>query len=526
MGKKKSVVLMTLLTIVIAVLCFITAFPSFVIPGTAKKWNPAVKQYDLSTDLGGGYYVYYYPEGVIPASEHESDLAALTEAVASAEAGEEQEEAQNELDEYTNAYAQVAGSNLWFSTDDALNIVVAERDEEGNIVSATITPNFQTVFDNAVQAITSRYQAKAYSDYRVAVVDGYAIRVELPRSENTEKASAVLTSFAKTGAFSLQKNGEVIDELKDSDASASDLIKKMSVKTMNMGRVAYLEIQFTKAGKEMLDGIKDSLALSTDAQNSNGSTVVTLDIMNGEEKIASIYKDNIMHNNTVRILPVDGINKDYVQTFEILMESMLADGEFDITFELGAVRTFAPLYSENVLTLLYIALGVAILAMLVLPIVKMGRFGGVSAYATLSYLIVTALCFAFITGGVFEVSLGTVLIFLAGLALVNVMQYHIYRAIKAEFNAGKTVESSVKGGYKKTLWTVVDVYVLAALVAFELLIGAAGVYTFALQAIICVVTAAFINLLWARFINFTYLSASKNKYKYFRFVREDDEDDE
>ena len=243
MGKKKSVVLMTLLTIVIAVLCFITAFPSFVIPGTAKKWNPAVKQYDLSTDLGGGYYVYYYPEGVIPASEYESDLAALTEAAESAEAGEEQEEAQNELDEYKNAYAQIAGSNLYFSTDDALDIVV----QDGEAWKAT--PNFQTAFDNAVAVITNRYQAKAYADYRVSVVDGYAIRVELPRSENTEKASAVLTSFAKMGAFSLQKNGEVIDELKDSEASASDLIKKMSVKTMSMGKVAYLEIQFTKSFK-------------------------------------------------------------------------------------------------------------------------------------------------------------------------------------------------------------------------------------------------------------------------------------
>ena len=523
MGKKKSVVLMILLTIVIAVLCFITAFPSFVIPGTAKKWNPAVKQYDLSTDLGGGYYVYYYPEGVISASEYESDKAALKEAVESAEEGDEKEEAQNELDEYVSAYAQVAGSNLWFSTDDDLNIVVSDKDADGKDVMV-ITPNFQTTFDSAVQAIKDRYQAKAYADYRVAVVDGYAIRVELPRSENTEKASAVLTSFAKTGAFSLQKGGEVIDELKDPDANASDLIKKMSVKTMNMGKVAYLEIQFTKAGKEMLNGIKDELTAS-DAQT-DSSSAVTLDIMNGEEKIASIYKDNIMHNNTVRVLPVDGIHKDYVETFEILLESTLADGEFDITFELGAVRTFAPLYSENALTLLYIALGVAILAMLVLPIVKMGRFGGVSAYATLSYLIVTALCFAFITGGVFEVSLGTVLIFLVGMALVNVMQYHIYKAIKAEFDAGKTVESSVKGGYKKTLWAVVDAYALAALAALTLLIGAAGLYTFALQSILCVVTAAFINLLWARFINFTYLSASKNKYKYFRFVRGDDEDDE
>ena len=57
------------------------------------------------------------------------------------------------------------------------------------------------------------------------------------------------------------------------------------------------------------------------------------------------------------------------------------------------------------------------------------------------------------------------------------------------------------------------------------LIGA-GVGTFALQALICFVTAAFCNLLWTRVINVMLLSASKNKYNYFRFVREEDDDDE
>ena len=52
MGKKKSVVLMVLLTIVIFVLTALTVFPAFPIPGTVQKWNPVVLQYDLGSDLG------------------------------------------------------------------------------------------------------------------------------------------------------------------------------------------------------------------------------------------------------------------------------------------------------------------------------------------------------------------------------------------------------------------------------------------------------------------------------------------
>lgn len=61
MGKKKSVVLMTLITIVIVVLSVITAFPAFTLPGTngVKKWNPAVLQYDMGCKAkrfhDGGY---------------------------------------------------------------------------------------------------------------------------------------------------------------------------------------------------------------------------------------------------------------------------------------------------------------------------------------------------------------------------------------------------------------------------------------------------------------------------------------
>ena len=82
MGKKKSVVLITLISIVVAFLCVLTMFPSFGIPfrvnGTYVTWNPVVDQYALSSDLGGGYYTYYYPEGVIPESEFNGNYENLS----------------------------------------------------------------------------------------------------------------------------------------------------------------------------------------------------------------------------------------------------------------------------------------------------------------------------------------------------------------------------------------------------------------------------------------------------------------
>lgn len=521
MGKKKSVVLMTLLTIVIAVLCVIAAFPKFTIPGTVKQWNPATLQYDLGADLGGGYYAYYYPEGVITQSEYDNDLASLKEAeeavLADADASQSEKDAATaDRLEYEESYIQVqgSGSSLYFSTDEKLNIVAGGE----------LTPAFKEAFEKAAKAIAARYEAKSYSDYRVAIVEGYSIRVELPMSEDTQKASILLTSFAKMGKLTLHKGDELIDELKKSDVTIKDLIKSVSIKTLNVGKNAYLELQFTKAGKDMLQAIKGDL--SSSASGSSGGTTTALNLKVNDETIIDIYSDNITDENVVRIIYVEGLNKDYLETVKIMLDSLISGAEYDITFEISPVRTFDPVYGKNVLTLLYIALAIAIVAIIALAIVMMGRFGVVSCYNTLSYFIVTVLCFAFITAGTFEITLGSVLVFLIGLVLINLVQYYIYNAIKAEFALGKTVESSVKGGYRKTLLTVVDIYAVALLGALALLIGAPGLHTVALQAIICVVTAAFMNLLWARFINYTFLSASKNKYKYFRFVREDDDDDE
>ena len=99
MGKKKSVVLMVLLTIVIFVLTALTVFPMFSIPGTVQKWNPVVLQYDLGSDLGGGYYAYYYPEGVISETEYNSNLEALGD---------------DEKTDYEKSYVQIDGSSLYF----------------------------------------------------------------------------------------------------------------------------------------------------------------------------------------------------------------------------------------------------------------------------------------------------------------------------------------------------------------------------------------------------------------------------
>lgn len=491
MGKKKSVVLMVLLTILIVAMSVITLIP-FPVSGT-QSFNPTVLQYDLGADLGGGYYVYYYPEGVKTETEYEADKP--TDEI--------------EAEKYAADY--VKNGSLYLSKESKYNLV---NNKTGEVDDA-----FQAQFAKAAQVIADRFEARGYSDYRVAVVDDYALRIELPASDAT--VNETLSTYHYTGKVTLTKGTSAaateLTELQEDGAKITDYISGFTV--ANNYKWSYLKINLTQAGKDLMQGLKNELATADSASSS--STALYLQI--GDAKLTGIYQDNITDND-IRVMFVES-NAQLVKTYEVLLNSALHNS-FEFDFEVGQVCTFEAVYGENVLTLLYIALGVAMLAIIVLAIVLMGGYGVTGAYASMTYLLVVATFFAFITGNAaFEITLGSVLIFLVGFVLMNVLQYHIYHAIKTEFSLGKTVESSVKGGYKKTLWGIVDIYAVALLGALSLLIGAAGLSTLAWQAVICIVTAALCNLLWARAINYMLLSASKNKYKYFRFVREDDDDE-
>lgn len=499
MGKKKSVVLLTLITVVLVVLCALSIVPTFSFPwgDGVNGWKSAIGHLHMSADFEGGYYAYYYPEGVISETEYQSNLENYPEA---------------EKADYEKQY--VKSNGLYLAKDEKYGIF---DDEDKAVSAANVSDDFKAQILKLRDVVSDRYAQKGYDHYRVSVVDGYALKVEIPASDTAYEST--LTSFALTGAISMKLGETEIGEL--SGKSMKEFIKEFRIGAQY--KYSYLEIVFTQAGREFIKGQKDSL---TDSQTQTAES--TLNVLVGDEKILSVFSDSVLSDDSgARVLFVDGANVAQLETVRILMNSALNNEDLTVSFSdvSSEIRTMDNPYGDYVKTFVLIALGLAVLCAIVLPIVKYGRYGVTCAYATVTYMVVTALCFAFMGGGMMEFTLGTVAVFLVGLVLVNVFNVKAYDAIKAEFNLGKTVNSSVTLGYKKSLLLTVDVYAVLVLGALALLIGAAGVQTMALQALICFVTGAFCNLLWTRVINFIHLSASKNQYKYFRFVREDDDDE-
>ena len=382
--------------------------------------------------------------------------------------------------------------------------------------------DFEANVAKAADLMAKRIASFGYSDFRVSVVDKYSVKVELPKDAYAPQALSFMTLV---GELTLQSGGSEISEMQKEGAKVSDFVRGFSVFTRY--KVAFLRVDFTEAGKKMISGLKSTLSVSTESTGSSSAT--TLDFKIGGNTLGSIYRDYVDDYNNYAEIPVrDEGDKAFVDMVQVLLTTAMNDGGADVAFRsllASDLRQAAPVYGENVKTVLFIALAVIMVAACVASVCKLGGFGVVNVYMTASYLIIVGLCFGFITSGVFEISFASLAVFLAGLILVNVLGARTYHAIKAEFDAGKTVESAVKTGYNKSTGGMVDIYAVLLLASLAMLIGVAGVYTMALQAIICVITAAFCNLLWGRVINHMLLSASANKYKYFRFVREDDDDE-
>ena len=111
MSKTKSAIILTFVTLIIAVLC-VVCFASFP-AGGINYYNSLLSLSDKDADLGdyligdtayvgGGYAVVYYPEGVISSREYEEMTADLTG---------------DDLEEYQNRYLSYADGALYLEKE-------------------------------------------------------------------------------------------------------------------------------------------------------------------------------------------------------------------------------------------------------------------------------------------------------------------------------------------------------------------------------------------------------------------------
>ena len=365
MGKKKSVVLMVIISIVLIALTVFTVCPSFWFPWNDRLngWNSVTAEFvDFGSDYKGGYYAYYYPEGVITEDEYKGKLDSLAD--------------QDSKDEYAAEYIPCGG--LYVSKE-------ADFLTDGNLLSA----DFRTEMTKIREVISNRFSQKGYSEYSVSVVDNYALRVDIPASD--ANVQETLQLFALTGDITFKLNGEVVDEFKGEEVNAKDFIKAFSLRSQFAYK--FIHVKLTKAGADMINRLEEAGSITAQGSDTTMDGSKGLWMYIGDQAFMPIYTENLASNTVLKCMHNEAEYASSLQTRVILANSVLENGGFSFDFsDVGSeIRQKSHVYGENSQGAMLILLGALTLAALVAAIVLCKKFGMVFAYMACTYVSITGL---------------------------------------------------------------------------------------------------------------------------------------
>ena len=501
MGKKKSVVLLIIYPLLIAVLCFICTVSFSYGTDGLYTFSSVMRMMEKDADLGlayganadagaylgGGYSAVYYPEGVISVREYDDNYGGMSD---------------EDKAEYADSYVRYPDEN---------GPVYLEKGVAAN-EDGTLQAGFAEAFDAAVGTVTERVSRLRVDGARVDRVGDYAIRVFLPAMMDSEYTAVSL--FAHTGELKITCGSD--------EASATDVFPLRTDETIadyveavnarRSGDTAYVEFVFTDDGREKL----------AEATSGAAETAVTLYFSVGDATVINLSVSEVYDQNTLYIS--GSYTPETAATVAALFSTAIGGSEDDLALTVTDAYFHPALYGENGVLMLYISFAVLFAAMMAFFFIRYHRLGFVHLYTYLLFLFAMILCCWAIP--FLYLSVESFLMFLIASVMLCVSNALSFESARKEYALGKTMASSVKTGYKKCFWKIFDAHIVVAVIAFL-------VYAIALGAL---QTAAFVLGLGAAFSGIASLAVnrfgwavmmgtSKRQGAFCNFKREESEDE-
>lgn len=501
MGKKKSVVLLVIYTLLIAALCFICTVSFSYGTDNLYTFSSVMRMMEKDADLGlayganadagaylgGGYSAVYYPEGVISAKEYDDNIRDMSDA---------------DRAEYEADYVRYPDEN---------GSVYLEKGVAAN-EDGTVMESFREGYASALATVTERFARLRVDGARVDAVGDYAIRVFLPAMMGGEYTA--ITVFAYTGELNITYGSD--------EASATDLFSIRSNETIldyveavnarATGETGYVEFIFTDKGRSAL----------ASATSGAAETAVTLYFYVGDSLVLNLSVSEVYDQNTLYIS--GSYTAETANTVATLFSTALSGTENDLTLSATDAYFHTALYGGNTVIMLYIAFGVFFVAMMAFFFIRYRRLGFVHLYTYLLFLFAMILCgwsISFV-----YLSVETFLAFMLSSVLLCVSDAVTFECARKEYALGKTMTSSVKTGYKKCFWKLFDLHIVVALIAFLVYaIALTGLQTAAFVLGLGTLFSGVATLLVNRFGWAVMMGTSKQPGKFCNFKREEVEDE-
>ena len=515
MNKIKSAIITVLLVAAVVVLAGFATISCNLSDGV-KRYNSFITSIHMGSEFTGSAYTLLYPEGTISASKYERRKL---------------DKEGDELTKYEDKYEPLSGGKLYIEKEQ----LGAKYDEDTErytpIDESKITELANSVAADA-KVLTKRFSEKAYSGYSVSIVDGYCIKITAPtrftyaayREHDASSRSTELSRLSFSITYLTYARGDEAKDMDLRDGTSYDDSNSIfnvnedcrkyfkSASLYSMGGTNAVRIKLTNEGlsrisKLMKDRGDDDKAYFYIGENCLGLTI-----------------DKGLQDKTLMFAP-DGFSKSNVQDIAILLNSVISGESVTNVYEYendGIVAVSAD-FGEYAAIYLAVVMLLAVVAAVVFSIVKYKKLGLVNALIAVMYSLVIICALMLLE---IELTMAGAFTILLGLALLTFTNFRVFEAVRKETQSGRTVQASVKTGYKKTLSTILDLHIV--LVVISILFAFVGVGEIASCGLIFLIAslASYILYWFTRFMWYVISTPCRDKFKFCGFVREDFDDED
>lgn len=493
MGKIKSAIITTILVAAIVVLTLFAVI-SCTVPGSngVKRYNSFISSIHLGSDLTGEAYTVLYPKGVIKASDYNFGIP----------------DDADKREEYVSKYEP--HDSVYIEKD-----LIEEYGLDG--IKAKIQAD--------AEVLSKRFNEKGYSGYSVSVQDGFTVRIAVPtnftyaaykqydssaRSTETSKINQTITALSYSGELSL-RNSEVGNSSYDNiltpfQADITSYFK--TIKKYSAGGNYAVKINLTNSGRELFKNITNKIV---DASNDKA-----IGFYVGDNQLLSLTVSSEIGDKSFYIT----VNSaDTAQDYAIILNSvahgqtLALDYDYDnvqIVYATAALGDYAALYLGG-------ALLAVLLAVIVYSIVRYKKLGIVNTIIAVMFALTIIVALLLIE---IQLTIAGALTIVLGLALICGSNFAVFEQIRKETKKGKTMQSSVKSGYRRMLTGILDLHIL--LIAASLIIALVCVGELAACGLIFFISsiASYVLYWFTRFMWYVLSSPARDKFKFCGFTRE------
>ncbi len=509
MGKAKSIVVTTLVCLCTLALVLLSTL-SFSFSGGIRHFNSLLDTIKLGAEFTGEATITIYPEGVISSSDYYFGMP----------------EDADEAAEYAGKYTQVGG-------------VFVESNK--------VTEDNKAKVAQDAQVLNQRFGKKGYTSYSVSVVDDYSIAISVPTgfsfaeyrqndTDTTTKANTLtrieetVTALTMSGKLTL-RNSEVGNNI-DNDkyngtfslASKTDNLNSYfkGINVFSNSKQYAVKCDLTKVGAEKFAQYASNAASASEDAAKNMLFYI------GTEQLISLSATESLTEKafyiSVSSSADSAVNKSIAENYAIILSSVVEGNvlQFDYNVDGENIKTVRAQGGNLPAIMALVAMTLVLVATVAFFVAKYKKFGYVYALMSVIYavtmIVATQVC-------AIQVTTVVLLVQLLGYGLMTASTLYTMQAIRRHTTTGKTMQSSIKEGYKEVFGGLLDIHVVLTVVGivFALIgngvVGACGV-------MLLIATLASYAIYWfTRFMWYNVSSPIKDKFAFAGYKREVYEDD-